>query len=186
LFPERIIPFALVGDDVETWVARGAWGFKEQDILQTPERFNLPRAYRAIAGAGLPLLLHARSRTPTMVADRVKQILRDAPTLRLIVAHLGRNTPNTREHVAENLLALREHANVSFETSTVRDPEMIARAVEIVGEDRVIFGSDFPFNSHQDADPLAKELETLARAGLPPRVADKVLSQNILAWVKRA
>jgi predicted TIM-barrel fold metal-dependent hydrolase len=186
LYPARIIPFALVGDDVETWVARGAWGFKEQDILQAPERFDLPRAYRAIADSGLPLLIHLRSRTPMAVADRVKEILRDAPTLRVIVAHMGRNTPNTREHVEENMLALREYANVWFETSTVRDPGMIARAVDIVGEDRVIFGSDFPFNSYQDADPLAKEIETIARAGLSPRIADKVSSQNLLACLDNA
>ncbi len=186
LYPERIIPFALVGDDIETWVARGAWGFKEQDILQTPERFDLPRAYRAIADAGLPLLIHLRSRTPAAVSDRVKEILRDAPGLRVIVAHMGRNTPNTREHVEENLLVLREQANVWFETSTVRDPGMIARTIEIVGEDRVIFGSDFPFNSYQDPDPLAQELEIIACAGLSPRMADKILNQNLLACLDNA
>lgn len=179
-YPDCIIPFALVGDDVETWVARGARGFKEQDILQTPERFDLKRAYAMVAETGKPLLLHARSRTPSEVSDKIKGMLRDAPRLKVIVAHMGRHTPNTAQHVEENLLALREYANVSFETSTVRDPGMIARAIEIVGEDRVMFGSDFPFNSHQDPDPLAVELDVIRRANLAPRAQEKILGQNIL------
>ncbi|MCI0475118.1 MAG: amidohydrolase [Anaerolineales bacterium] len=180
-YPDRIIPFALVGDDIETWVKRGVRGFKEQDILQAPERFDLPRAYRAIADAGLPLLIHARSRTPTMVAERIREILRDAPALRVLVAHMGRHTPNTSEHVEANLLVLRGYPNVYFETSTVRDPNAIRRAVEILGEDRVVFGSDFPFNSFQDPNPLAVELQVIERANLAPTIAEKILSQNILA-----
>jgi len=185
-YPQRIIPFALVGDDIEEWVKRGVHGFKEQDILQAPERFDLPRAYGAIAEAGLPLLIHARSRTPTMVAERIKAILRGAPSLRIIVAHMGRHTPNTSEHVEANLLALRDYPNVCFETSTVRDAHAIRRAVAILGEDRVIFGSDFPFNSHQDADPLAVELQVIARANLAPQVTAKILRQNILACLNGA
>ncbi|MBI5649644.1 MAG: amidohydrolase [Chloroflexi bacterium] len=179
-YPARIIPFALIGDDVERWANAGACGFKEQDILQAPERFDLKRAYAQVAETGKPLLLHARSRTPNEVSDKIKGMLRDAPRLKVIVAHLGRHTPNTAQHVEENLRALRDEPNVYFETSTVRDPGMIARAVEIVGEERVIFGSDFPFNSHQDPDPLAVELDVIRRAHLTPRGAQKILGHNIL------
>ncbi|MBI5302649.1 MAG: amidohydrolase [Chloroflexi bacterium] len=179
-YPARIIPFALIGDDVERWAKAGARGFKEQDILQAPERFNLKRAYAMVAETGKPLLLHGRSRTPSEVSDKIKGMLRDAPRLKVIVAHMGRHTPNTRQHVEENLLALRDDANVYFETSTVRDPAIIARAVELIGEDRVLFGSDFPFNSYQDPDPLAVELDVIRRANLAPRVAQKIFGQNIL------
>ncbi len=178
-YPERIIPFALIGDDVERWAKAGARGFKEQDILQAPERFDLKRAYAMVAETGKPLLLHGRSRTPNEVSNKIKGMLRDAPRLQVIIAHMGRHTPNTSQHVEENLLALRDEANVYFETSTVRDSEIIARAVEIVGEDRILFGSDFPFNSYQDPDPLAVELDVIRRANLAPRVTQKIVGENI-------
>lgn len=178
--PDRIIPFALIGDDVERWVNAGACGFKEQDILQAPERFDLKRAYAMVAETGKPLLLHGRSRTPGEVSDKIKKMLRDAPQLKVIVAHMGRHTPNTTQHVEENLSALRDAPNVYFETSTVREPAIIARAVELLGEDRVLFGSDFPFNSYQNPDPLAVELDVIRRMNLAPRVMKKILGENIL------
>jgi predicted TIM-barrel fold metal-dependent hydrolase len=115
-----------------------------------------------------------------MVAERILEILRGAPHLRIIVAHLGRNTPNTSEHVESNLRALRDAPNVCFETSTVRDPAIFKRAVEIVGEDRVIFGSDFPFDSFLDLDPLAVEIDCVRQAGLGAGIERKIFSENIL------
>ncbi len=180
-YPDRIIPFALIGDDVETWLALGVRGFKQQDILYAPERFNLRRAYRLIAAAGVPVLIHFRAGEGYSVPQQAKAILRGAPGLKLIVAHMGRHTPNTAEKVEAALLGLRDEPSVLFETSTVRDPAIIARAVEIVGEDRVIFGSDYPFNSSIDADPLAEELRVIGQAGLPTAVREKVLGGNIRA-----
>ncbi len=185
-FPGRIIPFALVGDDVAHWLRQGAQGFKEQDILQAPERFDLPRAYRALAEANVPVIIHARSRTPTQVATKIKTVLRAAPGLRVIVAHMGRHTPNTSEHVESNLLALRDATNVCFETSTVRAPSMIKRAVDIVGEDRVIFGSDLPFNSYLGGDSLAAEMDCIKQAGVSPSVERKIFSENLLRCLGNA
>jgi predicted TIM-barrel fold metal-dependent hydrolase len=180
-YPDRIYPFALVGDDVERWLQQGARGFKQHAILQHPERFDLARAYRTMADAGVPLVIHAWSRPgyPT-VPDQVRAILRVAPTLKVIVAHMGRGAPNTSEGVAASLEGLRDEPNVFFETSTVRDPDALEYAVRIVGEDRVLFGSDFPFNSHLDADPLAVELTIVWRTTLSLRVKQKILGGNLL------
>lgn len=180
-FPDRIVPFALVGDDVEQWLEHGARGFKQHAILQNPDRFDLRRAYRAMAEADVPLIIHARWHPEGPgVADQIRTILEAAPTLRVIVAHMGRRTPNTGEGVRETLHHLRDEPGVYAETSTVRDPRAVECAVELLGEDRVMFGSDFPFNSYLDADPLAVELDVLARADLPPRVKEKILGTNVL------
>ncbi len=115
-----------------------------------------------------------------MVVDTVHKILNDAPGLRVIVAHMGRHTPNSSEHVEHNLLAFRDDTNVYFETSTVRDPAIFRRAVDIVGEDRVIFGTDFPFNSYLNADPTAVEIELMELAGLNSQATQKVFCGNLL------
>ncbi len=183
-YPDRIIPFALVGDDVDYWLRRGARGFKQQNILYAPERFDLIRAYRTMAEAGAPMFIHFRAGNSFSVPEQAKTILRQVPGLKLIVAHMGRHTPNTGDRVEAALLGLRDEPNVIFDTSTVRDPAIIARAVEIVGLNRVVFGSDYPFNSFQDADPLAEELKIIQQADISPQARVGILGLNIQQYLE--
>ena len=178
--PQRFIPFMLVDDDTDYWLMRGACGFKQQNILYAPERFDLMRAYAIMAEAGAPMLIHFRAGPGYSVAEQAQAILRQVPDLHLIIAHMGRHTPNTDDQVEAALLGLRDYPNVFFETSTVRTPQAVTRAVEIVGVERVIFGSDYPFNSYQDADPLAEELAVIRQAGVPQ---EPILSGNIRRWL---
>jgi predicted TIM-barrel fold metal-dependent hydrolase len=181
--PDRIIPFMLAGDDTGYWLKRGAMGFKQQNILYAPERFNLIRAYQVMAEAGVPMLIHFRAGQGYDVAAQVRAILAEVPTLKLIVAHMGRHTPNTSDRVESAVQGLRNFPNVVFETSTVRDSAAIARAVDIVGPDRIIFGSDYPFNSYQDRDPLAEELAVIERTGLTGSIKQQILGTNISAFM---
>lgn len=179
-YPDRIIPFALVGNDTEYWLLRGVRGFKQQDILYAPQRFDLIRAYACMAEAGVPMFIHFRAGPDHDVAQQVRCILAQVPELTIIVGHMGRHKPNTGQGVEGALLGLRDCLNVYFETSTVRDPATIAQAVAVLGEDRVLFGSDFPFNSYLDPDPLAVELGIIEAAGLSPSAQRKVMGENIL------
>jgi predicted TIM-barrel fold metal-dependent hydrolase len=176
-YPDRLVPFLLIGEDIEACVRRGARGFK-QHFLFEPDRFDASRVYPAIAEAGLPLIAHLRTR---LIVEEAERILAIAPKLMLIIAHMGRCEPNTGLCVEENLLALRARENVFFETSTVRDPATFRRAVDVVGPERVIFGSDFPFNSYKDADPLAVELGAMRDSGLDAPTLAKVMGGNITA-----
>ncbi len=182
-FPRRIIPFALLGDDTEDWLKRGMRGFKQQNILYAPERFDVFRAYHIIAEAGVPVLIHFRAGPGYDVSGQVRHLLERVPRLRIIVAHMGRHTPNTSQGVESALLNLIDCPNVLFETSTVRDPRAVARAVAVVGPERVIFGSDYPFNSYLDPDPLAVEIGVVQAAGLPQDIQRKVLGENILQFL---
>ncbi|MCA9909713.1 MAG: amidohydrolase, partial [Anaerolineae bacterium] len=179
-YPDRFIPFMLVGDDTEFWLGRGARGFKQQDILYASDRFDLMRAYAVMAEAGVPMLIHFRAGKGYSVTEQALAILQRVPRLKLIIAHMGRHTPNTDDQVEAALLGLRDQPNVLFETSTVRTPQAVARAVEIVGAERVIFGSDYPFNSFQDVDPLGEELAVIRQAGVPQ---EPILSGNIRRWL---
>lgn len=176
-FPGRIIPFVLLGNDVETWIAKGARGFK-QHLLLEPDRFDLPTSYRAIAERHLPLIAHLETRG---TVRGVEAILAMAPDLHIMVAHMGRCVPNTGQCVLENIDALAKYPNVFFETSTVRDPSVFRVAVERLGTERICFGSDYPFNSHIDQDPLARELDIMKSAGLSEPVLERIMGRNILA-----
>ncbi|MCC6616136.1 MAG: amidohydrolase [Anaerolineae bacterium] len=179
-YPGRFVPFMLVGDDTEFWLGRGAKGFKQQNILYASERFDLMRAYAIMAEAGVPMLIHFRAGKGYSVTEQAKAIFERVPRLKLIIAHMGRNTPNTDDQVEAALLGLQDYPNVFFETSTVRTPAAVARAVEIVGAERVIFGSDYPFNSFQDADPLGQELDVIRQANVP---LEPIFSANIQRWI---
>jgi len=178
-FPDRIVPFMLVGDDTEYWIEKGARGFKQQDILYKSERFDLIRAYNVMAEASLPMLIHFRAHRDYSVTEQAIKILANVPKLTLIVAHMGRNMPNTGDKVKDAVSGLADYANVVFETSTVRDTATIEFAVKVVGEQRVIFGSDYPFNSVTDADPLAKEIDIINSLNLSDEVKTRIFSGNI-------
>lgn len=175
----QFIPFMLVGDDTEYWLKRGAKGFKQQNILYAPERFDLMRAYATMAEAGVPMLIHFRAGAGYDVAAQARAILERVPSLKLIVAHMGRHTPNTADQVDKAVEGLADFANVVFETSTVRDPAAIERAVQVVGPERVIFGSDYPFNSYQDADPLKLEIDVIRQLNISEDARQKIFSGNI-------
>ena len=152
-YPSRIIPFALVDHEPERWINLGARGFK-QHFLLAPERFN---------------------------SSEAMAILNIAPNLKLIIAHMGRQVPNTGEGVLKLASELRDKPNVYFETSTVYDPDVIGAVVDIVGDGRVIFGSDFPFNSDIKEDSVLYEIARIAESFKDSRIRERVLHKNIEA-----
>jgi predicted TIM-barrel fold metal-dependent hydrolase len=185
-YPDRFLPFMLVGDDTEHWLEKGARGFKQQDILYAPERFDLIRAYSVMAEAGVPMLIHFRHRPDASVAQQARRVIEQVPALKLIVAHMGRRIPNDAAGVIDTMRGLADLPNVYFETSTVRSAAAIEASLAIAGADRVLFGSDFPFNSYAEADPLGNELAIVADAAIPTSAKTKILSTNTLRLLEVA
>jgi aminocarboxymuconate-semialdehyde decarboxylase len=106
------------------------------------------------------------------------------PDLRLLLAHgggalvaLGGRLRRGHEAVPAAGAALSEPADLSirrfmFDTVT-HDPALLRDVVEAVGADRVLLGSDYPFDM---ADP--HPVETVRRAGLDPDEEEALLSGN--------
>jgi predicted TIM-barrel fold metal-dependent hydrolase len=178
--PGRIIPFALLGPGIGRWIEAGARGFKQHFLLE-PERFDLGKLYAMIEESGLPLIAHLP--TKAIVAG-AEAILKAAPRIKLVIAHMGRCVPNTSQCVEENLAGLARYPNVYFESSTVRDPAAFRRAVDLLGPGRLCFGSDMPFFSHLEDDPLSSELEAMRRASFSAAEAEAVLGGNIMKLVE--
>jgi len=59
--------------------------------------------------------------------------------------------------------------------SLVHDPRVLRHLVELAGADRVVLGSDYPFDMGSD-DPAAKVTEAFSDAG----TREAILSGNIL------
>lgn len=175
--PDRIIPFALVDDEPLKWAALGFRGFKQHFLLE-PERFEATRIYREIASTGMPLVAHF----PTFkIVESAQTILDIAPDITLIIAHMGRCKPNTGDCVMDTVARLKDHPNVYFETSTVRDIPTFEAALDTLGPARLCFGSDIPFGSKLGPNPQGEELALLLSAVKDTEARKMVFSGTILS-----
>lgn len=105
------------------------------------------------------------------------------PDLRIVAAHGGGYLP-TAIGRSDRAWAVRPEAHgchhapstylrrLWFDT-VVHDPRSLQWLVEVAGADRVVLGSDFPFDMGLD-DPVA----FVAGSGLAPAVVDSILSGN--------
>lgn len=111
-------------------------------------------------------------------------VLERHPGLRILLAHGGGALPALRgrlRHAWTAVPAARARLSESPEASLRRfyfdtvthDPRLLRDLVEWAGADRVLLGSDYPFDM---GDP--SPVDTVRRAGLPDAVAGAVLGGN--------
>jgi predicted TIM-barrel fold metal-dependent hydrolase len=99
----------------------------------------------------------------------IEELVRRYPEARIILGHMGHGNIiyiNAAIDVAER------NPNVYLETSGMPMHSKIREAVERVGPDRVLYGSDTPF--HHPSVELAK----VRVSGLPTDLTDRVLGEN--------
>ena len=178
--PDRFIGFASlhpemenVADEVARAKSLGLRGVKLHPDIQ---KFNIDdkaayKIYEACEGV-FPILIHTGDhRYLHSDPRRVPQVLRDFPKLKLICAHFG---GWSQWNEAEKHLAGLE--GVWVDTSSSMYAFSAGRAKELInafGEDRVIFGSDYPMWAPGD------EIKNIERLGLPERVKSKIYYKNL-------
>ena len=72
----------------------------------------------------------------------VREIRKRYPKIKLVIAHLGRSY--TLPHAQEGLLPLAEDPGLYFDNSAVLNPDVHRYALELLGPDRIIYGTDNP------------------------------------------
>lgn len=83
----------------------------------------------------------ARLGHPENIAE-IKQIRRQYPQVRLIIAHLGRSY--TLPHAQEALPQLADDDGLHFDNSAVLNPDVHRFALETLGPSRILYGTDNP------------------------------------------
>jgi hypothetical protein len=121
--------------------------------------------------AGFPgkaMLVHC---TGTAYSDPAPMIDRAAAfgSVPVIIAHLGRTSP---PDLVIGLIRDRGARNVYVDTSAMRDAGMVRRAIETIGAERILFGSDFPFYCPRDIIALIRS------SGAAERDLERILSLN--------
>ena len=112
-------------------------------------RFDLPQvmlSYMRIAGFHMAYIIPWDAFSLSLVMTLLTSIINaDYPEVRFIIAHLG---GLATEVIMENFELYKEvkfKENIFYEISGCVNPGLIRKSIEIVGKDRIFYGSDLPF-----------------------------------------
>lgn len=189
-FPDRFLPFATLpprsarqaARERERCLAEGFSGFGEMAFyrrdLSARAVQTLASLLAPLAAAGVPLLLHANEavghdypgKSPVGLRS-LYELLRALAEVKVILAHWGGGF-FFYELMPEVARAAR---NVFYDTAAspfLYDARIYEVAVRIVGERRILFGSDYPLLSP------ARYFREMAAAGIAPQVQGRIKGLN--------
>jgi predicted TIM-barrel fold metal-dependent hydrolase len=163
---------------LEAYIAAGGVsGIKIHPALAGPDPTD-DRMYELVQVAykhELPVQIHTGSFPFEAIrhdddASILKPVIQAFPGVTFVLAHIGWNQHRTVLHLAH------DHPNVCVESSW-QPPTVIRQAVDILGAERVLFGSDFPLLQQKPAMQVLKAALTAGEAHL-------VMRQNALRLLK--
>lgn len=182
--PDRLIGFGTLHADTPDPEAEVRYltenGLKGVKLHPDMQLFALdePRSqgiYRACEGI-CPILIHTGDRryhysNPSMIPA----IVRDYPDLVLICAHMGGYSEWNDPTIPLKGRNVYVDCSSSFFAMSRED---VLRLFDLYGEDRILFGSDYPMWN------MKSELEYLYSLGLTDTALEKILSGNFLRLLK--
>jgi predicted TIM-barrel fold metal-dependent hydrolase len=134
-----------------------------------------------------PLSFNPESCTKATPLENYVQLVRDFPRATFILAHWGGGIPFFELNARTRAL----FKNVYYDTAAsplLYDPAVYRRVVDLVGPDRVLFGTDYPLLTHprQTREPeFARDLADARAGGLTPAELEQVLGGNLLRLLRR-
>lgn len=184
-FPDRIKWLGIVNptkadasEEIARCAAMGANGFGEINADGQGFRWSEPDRYRdaliTITALNLPFMTHTSEPVGHVYPGKgfahpgeIMQAIEAVPTLKWVLAHWGGGLP-FYELMPEVKLACSNVAYDSAATSFLYDSAIFRRVIDIVGVEKVVFGSDWP---------------VLAQGKLIQRIRDTGLTESELAAV---
>lgn len=125
---------------------------KEHFLLHTSDDYqNRSLFYEYLNDNEGFLILHCKDKVRV---DYLKTLRQNFPKMNIIVAHLGRNGVENQQEILSFLSQHKYDEKIYYDISTVSNVETIIRALSIVDSNKVLYGSDYPYEFR-----LEKELE---------------------------
>jgi len=177
-YPSKFIPFLTINKHPEAEHNNSAGGFKQHDVGQDIHPNDICRfkeTYQFMREKHLPLIWHAG----IPVVARVKEVIKYAPCLNIILAHCGAEFQKRNQYqpelnqVKNTLNQLKSYPNLYFDISAIKDSKIMGMAVAEVGDKKIIFGSDFPEEKPRET------LERLSSLNLSESKLENILYNNI-------
>ncbi|MDO4475643.1 MAG: amidohydrolase family protein [Lachnospiraceae bacterium] len=203
-YPDRLRGFMSINpvfgdaalEEIERCEKLGFSGIGELGPGGNGYTFEDPRLLEVLEMAerkGLPVNIHCGEPVGHMYPGRdmtpltpLTQIICSHPDLKLILAHMGGGLP----FFENNPKLKKKFGNVCYDFATnplLYDIHIIKAVIELVGEDRLMFGSDFPLLLYpgkcRQADMTLFVEDIRNNAGLTPEQWDKVMGGNFLRVV---
>lgn len=158
---------SLVRDAVRQWGFRGiklhplvhAFLPTDEEVLPIAEFAGKER---------IPLAIHS-GHPPFSLPWSIGELAELYPEVRIVMLHMGHAHG---VYIQAAINTAKKHDNIILETSGVSMHSKIKEAVEKVGEERVVFGSDYPFHDY------SVELQKVNVAGLSESQKELVLYAN--------
>jgi predicted TIM-barrel fold metal-dependent hydrolase len=191
-YPERLVGFGAVQPnspraavaEIERCAGAGLKGLGEMrpdvQLFDLGDEMVMAPLAEALREHGLPLLLHASEPLGheypgkgLVFPDILYPFITSFPDLTIVCAHWGGGLP-FYALMPEVKKAL---ANVYFDSAAspfLYTPQVYSQVIQLVGADRVLFGSDYPLLA---PGRLLKEIETL---GLDEASESRLLAGNAL------
>ena len=178
---EACIPVFLVGDDVQLYSRNEATILKEHFLHHKADKWRERKSsYAYLNECGGYLLIHS---SDSVRIDYICMLRDYYPNMRIIIAHMGRNV---YEDIAfsENVIdAFADDENVFFDTSTIKNPQILLYAYQTIGAERILFGSDFPYEYKKDWK-REEIFATLEQTGICKEDMMKILYSNALRIIE--
>lgn len=190
-WPDRIRWLGIINpsaegsnQEIDRCAALGASGFGEINADGQGFAWSDPESYRdaviRIASLGLPLMTHTSEPVGHIYPGKgfadpreIMTAIEEVPLANWVLAHWGGGLP-FYELMPEVKLACTNVAYDSAATSFLYDPSIFRRVIDLVGVEKVLFGSDWPVLAQ------GKLISRIREAGLTKDELAAVLGGNAL------
>jgi predicted TIM-barrel fold metal-dependent hydrolase len=136
-------------------------------VTENEEMLNLCAKYKK------PILVHCGRGEKSRI-DYVLGVNEHYPDLKFICAHMGGLAIDLIIRAYEKISQLKYLDNIYLDTSGCFHPELIEKAVQLLGNEKVIFATDRPFHSYK------MSLYVVNCCNFDKEIRRKILSENIL------
>src|SRR5215218_817820 len=178
-YPERLIPYARINPHAdnaaalleEAIVDLGMKGLKihQESVTASAHHRAVVSLVKRAAAFNAPALFHSGDE-PLSLPQQFARLAEEAPEATIILAHMG-----GYHHTEDAIRVCEKYDNLLVDTSACPYPHKIREAIQRIGADRVLFGSDGP-----GCNP-ALELKKIKHIGLSENEERLVLHDNIMS-----
>lgn len=177
---EKAIPVLLIGDNCnfERIASMSKYNiFKEHFSLHSCDGVSERNMiYDYISSSNGYLLLHTFQEK---TYDHVIYLRKMFPNMKIIIAHLGRDSFASWDYTKNMIDLLSKDKNMLTDISTIKNIDLIKYAIKMYGSNRVLFGTDFPYEVSSEIK-LEKYLENIYSLNLRSNDIDNILFNNAL------
>lgn len=167
------IPVSIISNDF--YIPKyNIW--KEHFLLNDYNKINLRnQTYNYINDTGGFLIIHCKDRIRLEYIQKLHQLYNN---INIIIAHLGRDCFENTGFVY-SILKKYNDEKFFYDLSTITNPENIKNAFNMIDNNNILFGSDYPYVSYENIEKLKEKIYLYADN------PDDIFVDNFRGVVKR-